>query len=181
MHDHARRRTPATRTKVVDRNGRRVGHVRHVYFDLVTGRAEWLGVSIGRFRGTLRCVPAPATFSVGDAHVCVDYDAALIRQAPPTDRPVGLDDAAEQRLYAHYGFAPPSRRRFHTSPTLSTPRWPLPAGSAMVELASGGGAAPLRSRWLGRVAYGESTALQHALFDNDRGRARATSARRQHV
>ena len=169
MEDDARLRTEPGRSTVLDCNGSNIGRVRHIYYDRATGRPEWLGVSTAWFRTKEHLVPVPDTFSVNQSQVIVDYDIALIKLAPEVTRGSRLDDATEQRLYEHYGFAPPSQRRFSTS---STPTCPLPPTNDMPDGVGGRGSASLRSRWLGRVAYGEAAALQQALFDSNRGQAR---------
>lgn len=168
MDDQARRRRVPGRRTVFDCNGCEVGLVRHVYYDAVTGRPEWLGVSTGWFRAKEHLVPAPDTFDVAQAQVIVDYDVALINQAPHISRRA-LEDVAEKALYTHYGFEPPSRRRFRTLRALTTPTWPLPSRSVKLGGLGGSGGPSLRSRWLGRVAYGEATDLQQALLDSNRG------------
>jgi hypothetical protein len=90
-----------------DSHQERIGEIKDIYYDDVTGRPEWVAVKAGMFKGT-RLVPiagAQAQAADGGDRMTLAYDKDLIGDAPDIDDAGGhLDPDQERDLYAHYGF-----------------------------------------------------------------------------
>lgn len=89
---------------VYDRQGSKIGDVKHVFLDDATGRPEWLCVKTGMFGTKEAFVPTGSAEFVTD-HVEVGFDKDFIKHAPHVD----VDDrghlsaAEEEQLYRYYG------------------------------------------------------------------------------
>ena len=90
---------------VYDRKGEKVGSITDIFYDDVSGQPEWLTVSTGWFGTNESFVPIAGTALQGD-DLRVDWDAEVIKGAPTRGADSHIDDAEEERLYAHYGFNP---------------------------------------------------------------------------
>lgn len=93
-------------------DGIRVGQVRRVLVDEITGRPEWVAVSTGALGARQRLVPiAAADLQLGG--IRVPYPAVVILAAPRFDlRDAAPTQDAEEELYRHYGMdsePPPAR------------------------------------------------------------------------
>ncbi|MBB2912134.1 uncharacterized protein (TIGR02271 family) [Streptosporangium becharense] len=86
-----------------DRDGDKVGEIKHVYLDDATGRPEWLCVKTGFFGMKETFVPIRDANVVED-HVEVGYDKARIKNAPNVDVESGghLSAEEERELYRYY-------------------------------------------------------------------------------
>jgi uncharacterized protein (TIGR02271 family) len=92
-----------------DVNGDKIGSIKDIFFDDVTGRPEWIEVKAGIFKGT-RLAPlnrARIETNTGDAEdrlrLAVDKDR--VKDAPDMD--TGDDHLSpdqERELYSYYGF-----------------------------------------------------------------------------
>lgn len=93
-------------------DGVRVGQVRRVLVDEVTGRPEWVAVSTGALGARQRLVPIAAADLQLDG-IRVPYPAAVVLAAPRFDpRDAAPSQDAEENLYRHYGMdtePPPPR------------------------------------------------------------------------
>src|SRR3954470_11509922 len=85
---------------VLDAGGERLGGVREIYLDRETGHPEWVLVDVDD--DTARFVPL-ADAEVGSATIRVAHTASEIRRAPGIGAESQIDQAAERKLYAHYG------------------------------------------------------------------------------
>lgn len=93
-------------------DGIKVGQVRRVLVDEITGRPEWVAVSTGALGARQRLVPiAAADLQLGG--IRVPYSAAVVLASPRFDpRDAAPDQAGEEELYRHYGMdsePPPTR------------------------------------------------------------------------
>lgn len=96
---------------VYDRDDNKVGEIKDIFYDDVTGRPEWLAVKTGLFGNRVNFVPIAGaeirhdTEHPDDSSLRVGYDKATIKDAPNVD---DADDhltaAEEQDLYRHYSF-----------------------------------------------------------------------------
>ena len=90
-------------------DGEKIGEIRDIYYDDVTGRPEWLAVKTGVF-GSQGIVPIAGAQIVkhtdsDDMDLQLCYTRDQIRQAPEvSDATDHLDATEERELYAHYGF-----------------------------------------------------------------------------
>lgn len=86
-----------------DQGGQKVGEVKHIFFDEVTSRPEWLCIKTGLFGMRETFVPLRDAEVVQD-HVEVPYDKDRIKNAPNVDVDEGyLSPEQEQELYRYYG------------------------------------------------------------------------------
>ena len=90
-----------------DSHKEKIGEIKDIYYDDVTGRPEWVEVKAGLFKGN-RMVPiSGAQAMAADSGDCMTlaYDKDLIGDAPHVADVDGhLDADQERQLYAHYGF-----------------------------------------------------------------------------
>ena len=92
-----------------DVDGDKIGSIKDIYFDDVTGRPEWIEVKAGLFKGT-RLAPlsgARVEADTGDAEdrlrLAVDKDR--VKDAPDMDTGDDhLSSEQERELYSYYGF-----------------------------------------------------------------------------
>jgi uncharacterized protein (TIGR02271 family) len=92
-----------------DVNGDKIGSIKDIYFDDVTGRPEWIEVKAGFFKGT-RLAPlsgARVDTDAGDAEdrLRLAFDKDQVQNAPDMD--LGddhLSSEQERELYSYYGF-----------------------------------------------------------------------------
>ncbi|GGL65060.1 photosystem reaction center subunit H [Streptomyces fumigatiscleroticus] len=91
---------------VYDGGGNKIGEAKHVYFDDVTGRPEWVSVKTGMFGGNESFVPIAEAVMV-ENHLEVPYAKDEVKNAPNVDVEGGghLSEAEEHRLFDYYGIA----------------------------------------------------------------------------
>ncbi|MBC7271856.1 MAG: PRC and DUF2382 domain-containing protein [Streptomyces sp.] len=89
---------------VYDGDGHKIGEAKHVFFDDMTGRPEWVTVKTGWFGSHESFVPMHDASLVGD-HVEVPYRKDQVKEAPHVDIDAGghLSESEEHRLYDYYG------------------------------------------------------------------------------
>jgi sporulation protein YlmC with PRC-barrel domain len=92
-----------------DANGDKIGSIKDIYFDDVTGRPEWIEVKAGLFKGT-RLAPltgARIDTDPGDAEdrLRLAFDEDRVKDAPDMDTGDDhLSSEQERELYSYYGF-----------------------------------------------------------------------------
>ncbi|MEO3938946.1 PRC-barrel domain-containing protein [Dermatophilaceae bacterium Soc4.6] len=83
-------------------DGIRVGQVRRVLLDEITGRPEWVVVSTGALGARQRLVPI-MTADLQPGGIRVPYPAAVVLAAPRFDpRDAAPSQGCEEELYRHY-------------------------------------------------------------------------------
>lgn len=84
--------------------GHKIGEAKHVFFDDMTGRPEWVTVKTGLFGTSESFVPIRDASMVED-HIEVPYAKDRIKGAPNVDVDSGghLSESEEHRLYDYYG------------------------------------------------------------------------------
>ncbi|MDX3571081.1 PRC and DUF2382 domain-containing protein [Streptomyces sp. ID05-47C] len=89
---------------VYDGDGHKIGEAKHVFFDDMTGRPEWVTVKTGLFGTSESFVPIRDASMVED-HIEVPYAKDRIKGAPDVDVDSGghLSESEEHRLYDYYG------------------------------------------------------------------------------
>ncbi|MEU0114303.1 PRC and DUF2382 domain-containing protein [Streptomyces bobili] len=89
---------------VYDGEGHKIGEAKHVFFDDMTGRPEWVTVKTGLFGSSESFVPIRDASMVED-HIEVPYAKDRIKGAPNVDVDSGghLSESEEHRLYDYYG------------------------------------------------------------------------------
>jgi stress response protein YsnF len=89
---------------VYDGDGNKIGDAKHVFFDDVTGRPEWVSVKTGMFGSSESFVPIRDASLVQD-HIEVPYGKEQVKGAPNVDVDAGghLSESEEHRLYDYYG------------------------------------------------------------------------------
>ncbi|MET7275385.1 PRC and DUF2382 domain-containing protein [Streptomyces flaveolus] len=89
---------------VYDGDGNKIGDAKHVFFDDMTGRPEWVSVKTGMFGSNESFVPIRDASLVQD-HLEVPYRKDKVKDAPNVDVDAGghLSEAEEHRLYDYYG------------------------------------------------------------------------------
>ncbi|MFD5257975.1 PRC and DUF2382 domain-containing protein [Streptomyces bobili] len=89
---------------VYDGEGHKIGEAKHVFFDDMTGRPEWVTVKTGLFGSSESFVPIRDASMVED-HIEVPYPKDRIKGAPNVDVDSGghLSESEEHRLYDYYG------------------------------------------------------------------------------
>ncbi|MCX5528016.1 PRC and DUF2382 domain-containing protein [Streptomyces bobili] len=89
---------------VYDGEGHKIGEAKHVFFDDMTGRPEWVTVKTGLFGTSESFVPIRDASMVED-HIEVPYAKDRIKGAPNVDVDSGghLSESEEHRLYDYYG------------------------------------------------------------------------------
>lgn len=88
---------------VYDRDGEKVGRVGQLFLDEETGAPSWVSVATGWFGLSESLVPIDQTTTVVDGRIDVPFEKDVIKDAPRVDTDTVLDEADEERLYAHYG------------------------------------------------------------------------------
>ncbi|GAA4810300.1 PRC and DUF2382 domain-containing protein [Streptomyces ziwulingensis] len=89
---------------VYDGEGNKIGEAKHVFFDDMTGRPEWVSVKTGMFGSNESFIPIHDASLVKD-HLEVPYAKDQVKGAPHVDIDSGghLSAAEEHRLYDYYG------------------------------------------------------------------------------
>ncbi|GAB2822176.1 PRC and DUF2382 domain-containing protein [Streptomyces chlorus] len=89
---------------VYDGEGNKIGEAKHVFFDDMSGRPEWVSVKTGMFGTSESFIPVRDAELVED-HLEVPYPKDKIKGAPGVDvDPQGhLSESEEHRLYDYYG------------------------------------------------------------------------------
>ncbi|MFD0318708.1 DUF2382 domain-containing protein [Streptomyces flavalbus] len=89
---------------VYDGEGHKIGEAKHVFFDDMTGRPEWVTVKTGWFGSNESFVPIREAHLVED-RVEVPYRKDQVKEAPNVDVDAGghLSESEEHRLYDYYG------------------------------------------------------------------------------
>ncbi len=86
---------------VYDNDGAVVGKVGEIYLDTATRLPEWIGIDADISEGVLRVVVPVVGARVVDGDIRVAYTTALVLASAADD--MEITEAAEARLYAHYG------------------------------------------------------------------------------
>jgi len=86
----------------LDRNCRKIGTIGDVYLADVTGRPEWLAITIEAPDVTVRFVPLDGAARYGD-DVVIAYDAATVNGIPHLDADGRLEPDGGFALFRHYG------------------------------------------------------------------------------
>jgi uncharacterized protein (TIGR02271 family) len=89
---------------VYDLNGEKLGEVKNVYYDDVTGRPEWLSVKTGLFGTRSSFVPIHGSSIHDDADLWLAYDKDVIKGAPNVDDEEYLSPEQEHELWTYYGY-----------------------------------------------------------------------------
>jgi uncharacterized protein (TIGR02271 family) len=84
-----------------DASGDKIGTIKDIYVDEITGRPEWLAVSTGLFGQNNSFVPLQGVESDGD-NVIVPFSKDQVKDAPNCDADGRLSPAEEEQLYRHY-------------------------------------------------------------------------------
>ncbi|CAL9277515.1 PRC and DUF2382 domain-containing protein [Streptomyces rochei] len=89
---------------VYDGDGNKIGDAKHVFFDDMTGRPEWVSVKTGMFGSNESFIPIRDAAVVQD-HLEVPYRKEQVKDAPNVDVDAGghLSESEEHRLYDYYG------------------------------------------------------------------------------
>ncbi|MGV9388891.1 DUF2382 domain-containing protein [Streptomyces olivaceus] len=89
---------------VYDGDGNKIGDAKHVFFDDMTGRPEWVSVKTGMLGSSESFVPIRDAALVQD-HLEVPYGKDQVKGAPTVDVDAGghLSESEEHRLYDYYG------------------------------------------------------------------------------
>ncbi|MFE6287245.1 DUF2382 domain-containing protein [Streptomyces sp. NPDC057877] len=89
---------------VYDGEGHKIGEAKHVFFDDMSGRPEWVTVKTGWFGSNESFVPIRDAHLVED-RVEVPYHKDQVKEAPNVDVDAGghLSESEEHRLYDYYG------------------------------------------------------------------------------
>ncbi|MFJ8545982.1 DUF2382 domain-containing protein [Streptomyces sp. NPDC093586] len=89
---------------VYDGDGNKIGDAKHIFFDDMTGRPEWVSVKTGMFGSHESFVPIRDASLVED-HIEVPYRKDQVKDAPHVDVDAGghLSESEEHRLYDYYG------------------------------------------------------------------------------
>ncbi|MDT0614691.1 PRC and DUF2382 domain-containing protein [Streptomyces lancefieldiae] len=89
---------------VYDGDGNKIGDAKHVFFDDMTGRPEWVSVRTGMFGAKESFVPIRDAEMVQN-HLEVPYRKDQVKDAPNVDVDAGghLSETEEHRLYDYYG------------------------------------------------------------------------------
>ncbi|MGY0071384.1 DUF2382 domain-containing protein [Streptomyces sp. QTS137] len=89
---------------VYDGEGNKIGEAKHVFFDDMSGRPEWVSVKTGMFGTSESFIPIRDAELVED-HLEVPYPKDKIKGAPEVDvdSQGHLSESEEHRLYDYYG------------------------------------------------------------------------------
>ncbi|MFD3730912.1 PRC and DUF2382 domain-containing protein [Streptomyces sp. NPDC058632] len=89
---------------VYDGEGNKIGEAKHVFFDDMSGRPEWVSVKTGMFGTSESFIPIRDAELVED-HLEVPYPKDKIKGAPDVDvdSQGHLSESEEHRLYDYYG------------------------------------------------------------------------------
>ncbi|MEV0692168.1 PRC and DUF2382 domain-containing protein [Streptomyces sp. NPDC050388] len=89
---------------VYDGEGNRIGEAKHVFFDDMSGRPEWVSVRTGMFGSNESFIPVRDAELVED-HLEVPYLKDKVKGAPDVDVDAQghLSESEEHRLYEYYG------------------------------------------------------------------------------
>ncbi|GAA3924849.1 hypothetical protein GCM10023085_02800 [Actinomadura viridis] len=96
--------------EVTDRFGHRVGTVKQVYLNDVSGEPEWVRVHMGRFGAKESFVPLAESRRTEDA-VQVPFDKDKVKRAPRIEADQHLSREQAARLYRYYGLRAPVGRQ----------------------------------------------------------------------
>src|SRR3954454_12389551 len=87
---------------VMDRSGDKIGKLDEIYLDQQTGRPEWALVNTGLFGSRSSFVPLSGASQANDK-VIVEWENAVVKDAPNIDADGQLSQEEEAQLYRHYG------------------------------------------------------------------------------
>ncbi|MFF5264975.1 PRC and DUF2382 domain-containing protein [Actinomadura viridis] len=96
--------------EVTDRFGHRVGTVKQVYLNDVSGEPEWVRVHMGRFGAKESFVPLAEARRTEDV-VQVPFDKDKVKRAPRIEADQHLSREQAARLYRYYGLRAPVGRQ----------------------------------------------------------------------
>ncbi|XVQ08894.1 PRC and DUF2382 domain-containing protein [Spirillospora sp. CA-255316] len=95
---------------VTDSSGHKVGTVKQVYLNDVSGEPEWVRVHTGWFGTRESFVPLADARRTGDA-LQVPYDKDMVKHAPAVDADQHLSREQVADLYRYYGLRAPAGRK----------------------------------------------------------------------
>ncbi|MFE1027541.1 DUF2382 domain-containing protein [Streptomyces sp. NPDC058818] len=147
---------------VYDGDGNKIGDAKHVFFDDMTGRPEWVSVKTGMLGSNESFVPIRDAALVQD-HLEVPYRKDMVKGAPSVDVDAGghLSETEEHRLYDYYGINWDSV--LSEAERTDDGRWaagPGPAGTAGAAGAAGAGGVAGAAGMAGRQDAGDRTAMR---------------------
>ena len=88
--------------EAVGPDGEKIGKIDDIYLDRQSGEPEWAAVKTGLFGTSLSFVPLEGATASGD-DVRLNYDKAIVKDAPKVEADGDLSPEEERRLYDHYG------------------------------------------------------------------------------
>ncbi|RSN51482.1 photosystem reaction center subunit H [Streptomyces sp. WAC 04229] len=146
---------------VYDGDGNKIGDAKHVFFDDMTGRPEWVSVKTGMFGSSESFVPIRDAALVQD-HLEVPYGKDQVKGAPSVDVDAGghLSETEEHRLYDYYGINWDSV--LSEAERTDDGRWaagPGPAGTAGAAGAAGAAGLAGTTRGTGDTDMGRDTGM----------------------
>jgi uncharacterized protein (TIGR02271 family) len=90
-------------SKLVDRDGSKIGTIEEIYLDRKSGEPEWVTVKTGLFGSNVNFVPIADASPSGEGEVRVAYSKDQVKDAPNIEPDGQLSEDEERRLYQHYG------------------------------------------------------------------------------
>ena len=87
--------------EVYSSKGERIGRVRRVYADDITGEPDWMTVSTGLF-GTRETYVLLTEAAIEGERVTVSYTKDFVKHAPNVPPEEHLSPAEEKELYGYY-------------------------------------------------------------------------------
>ncbi|WP_052866060.1 DUF2382 domain-containing protein [Streptomyces niger] len=102
---------------VYDAEGNKIGDAKHIFFDDLTGRPDWVTVRTGLFGTKETFVPTLEATVVQD-HLEVPYPKSTVKDAPHVDVDAGghLSPSDEERLFVHYGLVDEKAEQWSAQP-----------------------------------------------------------------
>ncbi|MDR6971037.1 PRC and DUF2382 domain-containing protein [Leifsonia shinshuensis] len=88
-------------TKVIDRDGDKIGSVGQIYVDPSTGRPNWASVRTGLFGTSESFVPLDDAVEEPDG-LRVPFEKAVVKDAPRIEDDAELSPQEEEQLYSYY-------------------------------------------------------------------------------
>ncbi|WP_431218346.1 DUF2382 domain-containing protein [Leifsonia xyli] len=88
-------------SKVIDRDGDKIGTVGQIYVDPSSGRPNWASVKTGLFGTSESFIPLDEATEDADG-LRVPYEKAFVKDAPRIDDDAELSPAEEDELYSYY-------------------------------------------------------------------------------
>jgi len=89
---------------VVSADGVKVGEVKDIVYDYVSGEPVWIGIGSGFLGIKTLLVPAAGAIRDGGDHLCVSYPREVIVNQPDFDLGEGFDYITEEhQIYRYFG------------------------------------------------------------------------------